>query len=129
MGFHDNLVKIRELLGFKPAEVIEKTGIAKQKYYGYEKGTFAPSPEIVDQLAKFFKIPREIFYKVKVSAEDVHGSTKGNFRDEIFEGDYIGLHKRVWNQIELGMIHDREIMKTLANSLAEAVKQLSHNHQ
>lgn len=31
-----------------------------------------------------------------------------SFKDEIFEGDYIGMHKKVWATIEHGIYHERE---------------------
>lgn len=36
-----------------------------------------------------------------------------SFRDEIFEGEYIGMHKRVWTEHELTMATHRELLKDL----------------
>lgn len=46
-----------------------------------------------------------------------------SFRDEIFEGDYIGMHKRVWGQLEGSMDNDRKLLL----SLAEALRNLTNS--
>ena len=44
-----------------------------------------------------------------------------SFRDEIFEGDYIGMHKRVWTAVERSMqLHD-----DLLRNFSETVKNLT----
>lgn len=59
---------------------------------------------------------------LKVSLHDLTGNdtTTKSFKDEIFEGDYIGLHKRVWDQMEANMILHRELLRDLAKKLPQA---------
>lgn len=106
MAFGDNLKAVRELRGKTAAQVYEGTKNSKGKYYAWEKNSYEPGPEIVDRLAEFLKVPREIFYKEKVTVDDLN-SKQRTFRDEIFEGDYIGLHKKVWATVEHGIYHER----------------------
>lgn len=59
----------------------------------------------------------EIYQNVKVEA-----APQTSFRDEIFEGDYIGMHNRVWTQHELTMSMQRELLKTLVDKLVNSPK-------
>ncbi len=124
MAFSDNLLKIREFRGKKPIDVVSGTSISKQKYSGYEKGKFQPSPEIVDELAEFFNVPRELFYKKEVKRDDLNPRER-SFKDEIFEGDYVGVHKSIWESYQNKVASDTRVMESLAGSLAEAVRKLS----
>lgn len=45
-----------------------------------------------------------------------------SFWDEIREGDYIGMHNRVWTQHELTMSMQRELLKTLVDKLVNSPK-------
>lgn len=132
MSFGDNLKMIREFRGHSAPDVIKGTGVSKQKYYAYEAGNYEPSPEIVDQLAAFLKVPREMFYKIKVTATDLRGSNGRSFKDEIFEGDYLGVHKKIWSEMELdksamrqALITNSETNRNLSDSLAKAVNKLT----
>lgn len=60
------------------------------------------------------------FLKVSLHDLTVNDTVTKSFRDEIFEGDYIGLHKRVWDQMEANMILHRELLRDLAKKLPQA---------
>lgn len=59
---------------------------------------------------------------LKVSLQDLTDENGGgrSFRDEIFEGDYIGLHKKVWEQMEANMILHRDVIRDLVKKLPHA---------
>jgi len=124
MAFGDNLKKIRELRGKTAAQVYTSTGHSKGKYYAWEANEYEPGPEIVDSLAEFLNVPRELFYKKQVTEDDLNPKSR-SFKDEIFEGEYVGVHQEIWQSYKQGVHHDREIMTTLANSLADAVRKLT----
>ncbi len=124
MAFGDNLKKVRELRGKSAADVYEATENSKGKYYAWEANSYEPGPEIVDRLADFLNVPREIFYKRIVTEDDLNPKSR-SFKDEIFDGEYMGVHKEIWHSYKQGVNHDREIMTTLANSLADAVRKLT----
>lgn len=42
--------------------------------------------------------------------------------DLIEEGDYIGMHKRVWNQVEQNMITHRELLKSLSETIRDLTR-------
>lgn len=53
--------------------------------------------------------------------DDIMGLMKGfertAFQHEIFEGDYVGLHKNAWSLFEDAMRSDKELLKDLAATL------------
>lgn len=46
-----------------------------------------------------------------------------SFQHQIFEGDYVGLHKKAWNLFEDAMRSDKQLLKDLAATL----KNLTHS--
>lgn len=70
MAFKDNLLRIRELRGKKPPEVIQGSGVAKQQYYAYESGEYKPSNENLEKLSRYFKVPLSLFFKETEITED-----------------------------------------------------------
>lgn len=71
MAFKDNLVKIRELRGKKPSEVIQGAKVAKQQYYAWESGDYEPSKENLEKLSRYFQVSPSLFFKEQVTTEDV----------------------------------------------------------
>lgn len=51
---------------------------------------------------------------------DNERKSRSSFKDEIFEGDYIGMHNRVWAQHELTMATQRELLKDLVKKLTNS---------
>lgn len=56
------------------------------------------------------------------------------FKEEIFEGEYLGVHKRIWEQMELDRITDRQervkngdSLRSLSDTLARAVSRLTNS--
>lgn len=84
MGFKDNLIKIRELRGKKPPDVIRATGIAKQQYYAYESGEYEPGPDNLDLLCSYLGVPKNYFFKEIITKNDImqlENSTKESDAD------------------------------------------------
>lgn len=51
------------------------------------------------------------------------GKTSGkSFKDEIFEGEYMGVHKRIWGQLEGAMVNDRKLLISLAETINKLTK-------
>lgn len=71
MAFKDNLIKIRELRGMKPPQVITGAKVAKQQYYAYEAGEYEPSKENLEKLSRFLQVSQSLFFKEEVTADDV----------------------------------------------------------
>lgn len=71
MAFKDNLVKIRELRGKKPPDVITGAKVAKQQYYAWEKGEYEPGNENLEKLSRYLKVSQALFFKEEITAEDV----------------------------------------------------------
>lgn len=91
------------------AEVIGKTRPTINAWT--KKNEVEVTKEEAEKLAKL----------LKVSLHDLTGlSTEKSFRDEIFEGDYIGLHKKVWEQMEANMVLHREVIRDLVKKLPQA---------
>ena len=109
MAFKDNLIRIRQLRGKKPPEVILGTGIAKGQYYAWEKGEYEPSAENLDILSSYFQVPREIFFKESIADSDVLGKQEDShlewFKRTIetliqVKGEYINVHREVWDELK-----------------------------
>lgn len=75
MAFSDNLKIIRQLRGKKPMDVVEETGISKQNYYAWEKGDNEPGKKFLDQLVKYFDVPRTAFYKENLTEEELSSNS------------------------------------------------------
>lgn len=71
MAFKDNLVKIRQLRGKKPPEVIKGADVAKQQYYAWESGEYEASHENLEKLARYFKVSPSLFFKEQVTEDDL----------------------------------------------------------
>lgn len=108
MAFNDNLIRIRELRGKKPPDVIASTGIAKGQYYAWEKGEYEPGPDNLEKLSRFFQVPRELFYKELITDGDVLGEKDSHiewFKKQIetliqTKGEYINVHREVWSELK-----------------------------
>lgn len=101
----DNKTKISNKLGFKANG---KPKYSSQLLGQYERGeTIAKQP--------FYKLWREVMKDDIESLMEGKLSNERNneksFRDEIFEGDYIGMHKRVWSELEKTMKTNRQLLK------------------
>jgi transcriptional regulator with XRE-family HTH domain len=88
--------------------VYTKMGISRGTLDNWISGATAPGLSELQQLRKILDINVQ------------RGHHERSFRDEIFEGDYIGLHKRVWDQLEKSMNSDRELLKQAMAMLSGA---------
>lgn len=79
MAFKDNLIKIRELRGMKPPQVIAGAKVAKQQYYAYESGEYEPSKENLEKLSRFFQISQAVFFKEEVTEADVSPEKESDY--------------------------------------------------
>lgn len=82
MAFEHNLIRIRELLGKKPMDVVRGTGINKQQYYAYEAGEYKPGEDNLDLLSSYFNVPKMLFFKETITENDVMELNKSNNEDE-----------------------------------------------
>ena len=71
MAFKDNLVRIREFRGKKPMDIVRGIGVDKQLYYSWEAGTYKPSEDNLDLLASYLRVPRNLFFKDKITEHDM----------------------------------------------------------
>lgn len=79
MAFKDNLLRIRELRGKKPPEVIRGAGVVKQQYYAWESGEYEPSKENLEKLSRFFQVSPSLFFKEEITAEDVGDQKESDY--------------------------------------------------
>lgn len=79
MAFKDNLLRIRELRGKKPPEVIKGAGVAKQQYYAWENGEYEPGKENLEKLARYFHLSPSIFYKEEITPDDVSEDRESDY--------------------------------------------------
>lgn len=87
-------------------DIYDKMGISRGTLDNWISGATAPDHNQVELMFKILGI---------VSA------VVPSFRDEIFEGDYIGMHKRVWSQHEENMKTHRELLKTFSETIKSLV--------
>lgn len=85
--------------------VYDKMGISRGTLNNWISGATAPDH---NELEKMLKI-------LGISAQ--HPKP---FWDEIREGEYIGMHNRVWAQHELTMETQRELLKDLVKKLTDS---------
>lgn len=128
MAFSDNLIKIRELRGKKPPEVISGTGVKKGQYYAWENGEYEPSTDNQEKLSRFFQVPREIFFKESISESDVLGGEDSHvvwLRKTIetliqTKGEYINVHREVWDELK----EDKEKINSAREGFQEELKEV-----
>lgn len=83
-------------------DIYDKMGISRGTLDNWISGATAPDHNQVELMFKILGI---------VSA------TVPSFRDEIFEGDYIGLHKLVWAELAENMKTQRELLGQLVQKI------------
>jgi transcriptional regulator with XRE-family HTH domain len=71
MSIARNFRIIREFRGKTTAEVVKDTGISKQNISAWEKENNNPGHKFLDQLSKYFDVPRSFFYKENLTVEDL----------------------------------------------------------
>lgn len=105
-GLH--LKALRESKGLNQDDLAPKIGRARQTIVTWEgKPKVKIEIDVAVKLAKVLDVPIEDLTKDKTFQK------KPSFRDEIFEGDYIGMHKRVWTEHELTMATHRDLLRDL----------------
>lgn len=78
-------------------------------------------PKVVKKIKETFGISDEQWE----SGNFILPTHKSHFWDQIKEGNYIGMHDRVWAQVELDLATYRSTITTLSNSLSDAVTKLT----
>lgn len=66
----DNLITLRNLVGFSQEEVAEKIGISRQAYAKWEKGVTIPDVEKCAALAKLYGVTVDSLLKFEPSSEE-----------------------------------------------------------
>lgn len=98
----------------KQVDVAKALGISSQRLGNYLRGRAIPT----DIITKWKRVYGDDLLKLCETKESTIVSRGiDSFRDEIFEGDYIGMHKRVWLQHELTMATHRELLKDLVTTV------------
>lgn len=105
MEFVERLRQLIDSKHFTKVALCAKIGITRETLDNYLEGKTSPTTKGVEKMSKKLG-------EVRLPVENSR-----SFRDEIFEGDYIGLHKRVWAQLEGSMQNDRVLLLTLAETL------------
>jgi transcriptional regulator with XRE-family HTH domain len=90
-----------ERQNFTKVAFSKKMGISRQTLDNWIDGT-SPTYDEVQKASKILGI---------------QFGQANSFKDQIFEGEYIGMHKRVWTNIENGSINDRKLLLSLAETL------------
>lgn len=99
-----NFRKIREFRGKTPAQVVKGTGISKQNISEWDNGPGEPGKKFIDQLVKFFQVPKEFFY--------VDGLTK----------EYLEKHLNSVNPTHMDIVSDNN--GKAEPSVEEAIRHL-----
>jgi transcriptional regulator with XRE-family HTH domain len=128
MAFNDNLVRIRELRGKKPTDVIAGADVSKGQYYAWENGEYEPNTDNLEKLSRFFKVPKEIFFKDSIADVDVLGDVDPNlewFKRQIetliqVKGEYINIHREVWDELK----DDKKEIKGNSDAFKDEIKEL-----
>jgi hypothetical protein len=101
------LVRRVKELGGNQAEIARKIGFKSQTFGNYLKGRKLPL-ELIEAWKRVYKEDlQDLADEINVSRE----TNQRSFRDEIFEGDYIGMHKRVYDQLEENYATNRELLR------------------
>lgn len=104
MDFIERLKQLIDNKEFTKTSLHKKIGVSRETLDNYLKGKTSPTTEDVKKMSK-------------ILGESFGKEIPRTFRDEIFEGDYIGIHKRVWEQLEGSMNNDRKLLLSLADTL------------
>lgn len=108
------LKAIREEKGVNQEDLSPKIGRSRQTIVTWEgKSKVKIELTIANKLVKALDISLDDLTKDKTL------NNSRSFRDEIFEGDYIGLHKRVWEQMEANNILHRDVIRDLIKKLPQ----------
>lgn len=107
----EKLTRIRNESGYDQAQLADEIGVSRQTINTWEgKTTIKLTLDKAEKLAKVLKAPLHFLTDDKTLNQ--------NFWDEIREGEYIGMHQRVWAQHEITMEKQREWLDKLIDSLA-----------
>lgn len=90
--------------GLTKTSLCQKMDISRSTLYSWISGATAPDSNEVQLLYRILNINQQ----------------ERSFRDEIFEGDYIGLHRRVWEEFEKSRKSDRDLLQQAMAILASA---------
>jgi hypothetical protein len=100
------------------------------------------SPQLIGQYASGKSEAKPRFYKrwKEVFGDDIENLMEGNvsnetkpgtnFKHQIFEGEYVGMHKRAWDQFEETLISQRQLLSIISktnSNLGESLKDLAKN--
>lgn len=112
----------RVVKGLKQKHLAPILGVVRTTVVNYEKQSkLTLSVEMAEELAEFLDVTVDhLTGKVKeVKQKPGNGRS---FRDEIFEGDYIGMHNRVWSELEKNMSNYRELLSNLSETIKNLTK-------
>jgi transcriptional regulator with XRE-family HTH domain len=62
---------IRMFFGKEPADLTEDLGISKQNISTWENENGNPGSKFIDQMSKYFGLPRDVFYRDGLTVEDL----------------------------------------------------------
>jgi DNA-binding XRE family transcriptional regulator len=62
---------IRRFFGKEPADLTQDLGISKQNISTWENENGNPGSKFVDQMSKYFRLPRDVFYRDGLTVEDL----------------------------------------------------------
>lgn len=111
-----NVKELREKYNLSQQQLSDKTGIPKGRINGWEQQNSQPKYKDAKILEQFFAS-----FENKSPQQNTQDDFKTNF---IENGDYVAMHKRVWDRLEKSMERleksldsDEEVIRTLTTLL------------
>lgn len=110
-----------ETKGLSQADIARSIDEKPQTFGNYVRGRTIPASVLRKWKAKYKEDLEEL-----AEAGPSTNVSRGNsdFRHQIFEGDYVGLHKRAWDELEKTLKHQRKIINEMVRQNGDSVKHL-----
>lgn len=105
----------------KQSEIAQIMGVKRPTYVGYEKkDTIEVTPEVAESVAKFLQVDvLALQSHEKVEQDDL---AIGEARHMITHGDYVGLHKKAWEEFQKTLEHNRKVITEITSTNSELGK-------
>jgi transcriptional regulator with XRE-family HTH domain len=96
------ILKALEDQRLRKKDIYDRMGISRGTLDNWISGATAPDHDKLEQMFRILDIKQE-------------GQAQP-FKHLIFEGDYVGLHKRAWDQLEETLAQNRELLTSVAGN-------------
>lgn len=109
--------------GYSKTDFAKMVGISRQTISGWRgKPVIKMKKKDAERVVKALGVSLDRILIDKTSSSKEGKASNKSFKDEIFEGDYMGVHKRIWIQLEGAMVNDRKLLISLAETLNNLTK-------